>query len=75
MRYLLYSDTKVLEEYGSYTAYGIEAVRHGRTVCIIGDISPDRDKMLRLIQRFNEEKLALSHLEQAVEDFLYDFQV
>lgn len=75
MRYELFSETKFQEEYGWYHTYGILAVDGGQTACAIGDITLDKEKMLLLIAKFNAEELELSHLEQAVEDFLYDFEV
>lgn len=75
MRYRLITETKFLDEYGNYTAYGIEVIRRGQRVLLIGDISTDRDKLSLLVDRFNNEGLELSHLEQAIEEFLYDFEV
>ena len=75
MRYNLFTETKFYEEYGWYQTYGILATTSGQTTYAIGDITLDKEKLLFLIAKFNAEKLELSHLEQAVEEFLYDFEV
>lgn len=75
MRYELFSERKFQEEYGWYHTHGILAVSCGQTVSVIGDITLDKEKLLLLIAKFNEEKLELPHLEQVIEEFLYDFEV
>ncbi len=74
MQYRLFEETKFLEDCGYYRTYGISAVERGQTACAIEDISSDKYKIEQLAKKFNEEKLELRHFEQAVEDFLYDFE-
>lgn len=75
MHFRLFTQRKTAEGFGEYTAYGIEAVEQNQIICQIEDISVDKDEMLRLIEKFNHEKPELSHMEQVIEDFLYDFEV
>ena len=75
IKYELYTEHKHNAEYGRYEAYGIRASSSGRTVRLIGDISTDKEKVSTLVLLFNRERLALCHLDEAVEDFLYDLEV
>ena len=67
--------TKFLKDCGRYHTYGIAAVERDRTVRAIEDISTDKEKIDMLVKKFNRESLHLNHFEQAVEEFLYDFEV
>ena len=52
--------------------YGIALYEEDEPVRVIGDLSADRERLAALIRLFNEEELDPIHLDQAVEDFLYD---
>ncbi|MBQ9247610.1 MAG: hypothetical protein IJ171_03375 [Ruminococcus sp.] len=75
MHYRIFAETKFLEDCGYYRTYGISAVICGQTAYTIEDISLDKDKIERLTAKFNEEGLEPQHFEQAVEEFLYSFEV
>lgn len=59
---------------GFYHTYGVSVFEDGRLTRIVKDISPDREKIERLIAAFNEGGLDAVHLNQAVEEFLLDFE-
>ena len=73
--YELFPEHLTDSESGDYVAYGIRAVKNGRSVLAIGDISAEKDKVAALVRKFNTEQLSPEHLNEAVEDFLYDFEV
>lgn len=56
------------------TTYGIAVVDKNK-VRIISDITPDRFKIEKLIEKFNKHKLSSCHIDDAIEDFLYDQSV
>lgn len=60
---------------GFYEAYGISVFKNGGITRIIRDISLDRDKVEALVDRFNDEQPDIDHLDQVIEEFLYDFTV
>lgn len=60
-------------EYGAYVTYGITAFSRGKVICTIEDISLDKKKVEQLVKCFNEEQLSPAHLEEAIENYLYDF--
>ena len=62
-------------EYGAYVTYGVTAYFRGKVVCTVEDISLDKKKVEQLIKVFNEEQLSPAHLEEAIENFLYDFSL
>ena len=59
---------------GFYDSYGISVFENGVLTRIVRDISLDRKAVERMIYVFNEEQLDTVHLNQAVEEFLYDHQ-
>lgn len=73
--YKLFTEQKYDRICGYYHAYGIAAFDDGALQRIVKDISPDKEKILQMTELFNSEGLELTHLSQAVEEFLYDFQV
>lgn len=73
--YELHTEQAYNSEYGAYETYGVTASRNGRIICIVEDISLDREKVEGLIKRFNEKQLSSVHLDEAIENFLYDFEV
>ena len=60
-------------EYGAYVTYGVTAYFRGKVVCTGEDISLDMKKVEQLIKVFNEEQLSPAHLDEAIENYLYDF--
>ena len=73
--YKLITEMIVDRENGSYTACGISVYRGDSVIRTIADISPDREKVESLIDLFNREQLSPTQLDEAVENFLYDFEV
>ena len=61
--------------YGLYDTYGVCVTENGRIIREIGDISLDREKTSALIGSFNTEHLSPDHLDDCIEDFLYDFSL
>ncbi len=60
------------DETGDYiTTYGI-AVVENKKVRIIPDITTDKLLIEALIKKFNKYKLSAYHIDDAIEDFLYD---
>lgn len=55
--------------------YGITVYEHGDLLFVIDDISLDKEKIDRLVECFNKERLSPSHLDEALENFLYDFEI
>ena len=60
-------------EYGAYVTYGVTVYCRGKVVCTVEDISLDMKKVEQLIKVFNEEQLSPAHLDEAIENYLYDF--
>lgn len=60
---------------GYYHTYGISVFEDGRLTRIIKDVSLEREKVERLINAFNDGELDSAHLNQAVEEFLLDFEM
>ena len=75
IRYELHTKQANSDEYGAYEAYGITATRGGKVVCTIEDISLEKSKVEQLVKLCNEERLSPAHLEETVENFLYDFTI
>lgn len=73
--YKLFTEHKQDPELGEYDAYGIAVIQGDTVIKVIDDISPDQEKVGRLIGIFNQEKLSPSQVDEAVENFLYDFNV
>lgn len=60
---------------GFYQSYGISVFVDGQLTRIVKDVSPERDKVERLVSAFNDNALDPCHLTQAVEDYLCDYEV
>ena len=73
--YELFFEYKTDSAIGLYGTYGIAAFLDGKLVRIIDDVSCDREKVKALTDSFNQHHLEIEHLSQAVEEFLYDFEV
>lgn len=73
--YKRFSEQMQSDERGTYETYGIIAESADEVVRTIHDLSPDGDKVQALVEIFNEGRLSVDHLDIAVENFLYDFEV
>ena len=73
--YRVFSQLIKDSENGEYEAFGIAAVCSGEVMFSVGDISGSFEEVSSLAALFNEEVLSPLHLENAVEDFLYDRKV
>ena len=73
--YELYTEHQYDRESGAYETYGISVYRGDSVIRVIGDISLDRVKLEALIESFNQERLSPVHLDEAIENFLYCFEV
>ena len=73
--YKLRAEPKQDPVLGEYKTYGIAVEQEDTVIRVIEDISPDQEKVGRLIGLFNSERLSPSQLDEAVENFLYDFEV
>ncbi len=56
-------------------AYGIKVCENSTHIKTIDDISDDKIAVEKLIRDFNDYELDIAHLEQAVEDFLYNLSL
>ena len=61
--------TKIFIEGGEIECYGME-IRDGSEVTKIPDISPDRDKVARMVRLFNELHLSAKQVFDVIEDML-----
>ena len=75
IRYEFFREYRYDRLLGFYETYGISVFENGRLIRSIRDISTERDRVSALTQRFNSEQLETCHLDQAMEEFLYDFKV
>ena len=75
IRYELLAQRLDDSEYGSVLTYGVTVLDHGEIIRSVEDISLDKEKVGALITRFNQERLSPVHLDEAIENFLYDFEV
>ena len=73
--YKAFSERMTHPEQGEYTTYGIAAVDADGKSRVIHDVTCDKEKALALAEAFGEEQLSLSQLDEAVESFLYNFEV
>ncbi len=55
-------------------AYGISVCSGSTDIRTVSDISDDKLAVEKLIKDFNDYELDICHLEQAIEDFLYDLE-
>lgn len=72
--YKLFKQSMYERTVGFYETYGISVFQCGELMRIVRDVSVDRESVERLISRFNNEELATEHLNQAIEEFLYDLE-
>lgn len=74
IKYAWFPEIRSDGEGGHYHTYGIAAFESGRSR-YVSDITTDKYKIKALVYTFNNERLELSQLDEAIEDFLYDFEV
>lgn len=72
IRYKLTSETILDDHKEKRVAYGIRVCKNSTPIKTVCDISDDKVAVEKLIKDFNDYELDICHLEQAVEDFLYD---
>ncbi|MBQ8057364.1 MAG: hypothetical protein IJ275_03395 [Ruminococcus sp.] len=75
VEYKLQTQTTLISDSTTLTSYGILAFCGKRLVATVKDISSDKSAVEKLIQKFNTHGLSLCHLEQAVEDYLYNLDI
>lgn len=73
--YRLFEQSMYERAVGFYETYGISVFDEGKLTRIVKDVSVDRDKVERLVKKLNMEQLETEHLNQVIEEFLYDFKV
>ena len=75
LTYKLRKDNLFHQDIGNYTSYGIDVVDEmsGLSIYFILDISTEKKPLENLISLCNKLRLDIIHLNDVVEDFLYDF--
>lgn len=73
--YKIQTQTINLNDNKSYISYGIIAISGEKIAITIDDVSTDKTAVEKLINKFNTQKLSLCHLEQAIEDYLYNLEI
>lgn len=73
-KYSLITQKHYDESIGHYISYGITYIDNNDTITI-ADISVDKFAVEKLIEKFNTCKLDVCHIYDAIEDFLYDFEI
>lgn len=58
----------------SIATYGIYVVISGKTVKEIQDVTSEIEQIKFLVDTCNNENLSLIHLEEVVENFMYDYR-
>ena len=74
-KYGLFSERGYNEEAGAYDTCGIAVFSRGKAVRLIHDVTVDRDKAEALVRLFNKERLEPSQVDEAIEGFLYDYEI
>nr|WP_325196355.1 DUF6514 family protein [uncultured Oscillibacter sp.] len=69
-QYIMISSLKYATGIGTYASYDIAAfdIFHRRIDDIVFDVTADRNKALRIIEKFNRYQLSPIHLEEAILD-------
>lgn len=75
VEYKIQTQTISLNGNLNYTSYGIVAISGEKIAATIDDVSTDKITVEKLIDKFNTQKLSLCHLEQSIEDYLYNLEV
>ena len=74
-RYGCFSELRFDDDEGLFETYGIVVFHKGQVVRLINDVTLEREKAFALVSKFNSEELSASHLDEAIESFLYDFEI
>ena len=74
IKYAWFPEIRSDGEGGHYHTYGIAAFGGGKAR-YISDVTAEKQKIQALAHSFNAERLELSQLDEAIENFLYDFEV
>lgn len=74
IKYAWFPEIKYDKELGHYHTYGIAAF-DGKKKRMISDVSTDKEAVCALVSNFNSGRLGLEHIDEAVENFLYDHNV
>lgn len=75
IHYRLFSERLCGKELGEYETYGIIAADDTGDLRVVHDVSCERERIEALTALFNAEQLLPEHLDEAVESFLYTFEV
>lgn len=70
----IFSERKQNSDHEYYDAFGIAVSERGETVGIVRDVCADKEKLTDFITLLNSERLDPIHLDEAIENFLYDFE-
>lgn len=73
--YKLLVQKKYYNGHSCYTTYGIIVFEGNKHVRTIDDISTNKENIEKLVEKFNAQNLHISHLNDAIEDYLYDLRV
>ncbi|MBQ2971147.1 MAG: hypothetical protein IJO20_00960 [Ruminococcus sp.] len=73
-KYSLLTQKHYDESIGDYISYGIICADNNNTITV-ADISVDKFAVEKIIEKFNIYELDVCHLYDAIEDFLYDFEI
>ena len=71
--YRLFAQSMYDRVVGHYETFGVSVFEDGVMIRIVRDVSPDRKRVEALVSEFNREHLEPVHLDQAIEDFLLDY--
>ncbi len=74
-KYAYFSERMSRPELGDYETFGIIATDADGTTRVIHDVTCEEEKAMALASAFGEGQLSFSQLDEAIESFLYDFEV
>ena len=75
IKYAWFSEIKFDHNCGYRHTYGIVGIDIGRGKRIISDVSSDKKTVKALVDLFNIEQLEFTHIDEAIENFLFDYEV
>ena len=73
-RYGMFAEQKQNSGSGYYDTFGIVISERGEAVGFVHDVCADEEKLSDFITLLNTEHLDPVHLDEAIENFLYDFE-
>lgn len=74
-KYTFFSESAASPELWTYETYGIIAKDEDGSVRVLHDVTCEKEKAMALAAAYSEAQLPLSQLDEAIENFLYDFEV